>query len=176
VFLSAKNSIFRSQKPLLLRPEPEGGYSQVATFLKMTDMDNEKRKRGRKPKANPQVHRYMFRLNDTEMERFLSLYKESGERSYSAFIAGCVLNKPLRIVEIDKSLIDFTMLLSSFFVQFRAIKSNFNQIFRALAGNFGEQKARQMIRIVAQSTRNFGLLKREIEETTIKLRKLCLPK
>jgi hypothetical protein len=35
VFLSAKNFIFRRQKPLLLRPEPEDGCSQVATFLKI---------------------------------------------------------------------------------------------------------------------------------------------
>lgn len=138
--------------------------------------EREKKKRGRKPKANPQIYRYMFRLNDAEMEQFLFMYKRSGKRSYSAFIADCILNKSHQVIEVNKSLIDFTMLLSSFFVQFRAIKNNFNQGYNSLVRHFGEEKARQMIRIVAQSTRDFGLLKHEIEETTIKLRKLCLPK
>jgi hypothetical protein len=41
---------------------------------------------------------------------------------------------------------------------------------------FGEEKTPKMIGIVAQSTREFGLLKKKIEEITIKLRELCLPK
>jgi hypothetical protein len=88
----------------------------------------EKKKRGRKPKAEPQIHRLWIRLNDKDRERFLAMYKRSGKPSYSAFIADCVLNKPLRIVEINKSVIDFRMLLSSFHAQFRAIKNNFNQV------------------------------------------------
>jgi len=45
-----------------------------------------------------------------------------------------------------------------------------------LVRHFGEEKALKMIQIVAQSTREFVLLKREIEETTTKLREQCLPK
>jgi len=136
----------------------------------------EKKKRGRKPKANPKVNRLMIRLNDKDRKRFLQMYERSEKPSYSAFIADCVLNRPPKIIEINKSVIDFVILLSSFFAQFRAIKNNFNQVFQALVKNFGEQKAIEMIQIVAQSTREFGLLKREIEEITIKLRELCLPK
>lgn len=140
------------------------------------DINVEKKKRGRKPKANPQVHRYMFRLNDADMERFLTMYRQSGKRSYSSFIADCVLNRPHKIVEINKSVIDFTMLLSSFFAQFRAIKNNFNQVYRTLVLHVGEEKALEMIQIVAQSTREFGLITQKIEKTTMKLRELCLPK
>lgn len=137
---------------------------------------NEKKKRGRKPKANRQVHRCMFRLNNKDHERFLAMYECSGMRSYSAFITDCVLNKPLKIIEVNKSTIDFVMLLSSFFAQFRAVKNNYNQVFHALIRNFGEPEARQMMKIVEQPTLQFGLLKKEIEEITIKLRELCLPK
>jgi hypothetical protein len=105
------------------------------------DMNVEKKKRGRKPKANPQKHRLMVRLNDAEKKRFLQMLEKSGKRSYSAFIADCVLNKPLKIVEINKTAIDFTMFLSSFFIQFRAIKNNFNQVYPSLAKHFGKQKA-----------------------------------
>jgi hypothetical protein len=136
----------------------------------------EKKKRGRKPKANPQKHRYMIRLNDADSKRLLSLYEQSGKRSISAFLADCVLNNPVKTILIDKSAIDFVILLSSFYAQFRAIKNNFNQAYDSLVKHFGEQKAIEMIQIVAQSTRKFGLLKQEIEEITMKLRELCLPK
>jgi hypothetical protein len=140
------------------------------------DINVEKKKRGRKPKTNPQVHRYMFRLNDADNKRLLSLYEQSGKRSISAFLADCVLNNPVKTVLIDKSAIDFVMLLSAFFAQFRAIKNNFNQVYDSLVKHFGEQKALEMIQLVAQSTRKFGLLKQEIEGITAKLRELCLPK
>jgi len=139
-------------------------------------MNNEKRKRGRKPKANPKTHRLMIRLNDKDRKQFLQMFERSEKPSYSAFIADCILNRPLKVVEINKSVIDFVMLLSNFFAQFRAIKNNFNQVYRSLALNFGEQKALKMIRIVAQSTREFGLQKQKIEEITTKFRELCLPK
>jgi hypothetical protein len=136
----------------------------------------EKKKRGRKPKAEPQIHSLMIRLNSKDRERFLQMYERSGKASYSAFIADCVLNKPLKIVEVNKTAIDFVILLSSCFKQFRAVKNNFNQAYHSLVKNFGEQKALEMIAIVAQSTREFGLLKKEIEETTMKFRESCLPK
>jgi len=138
--------------------------------------EREKKKRGRKPKAHPQKFRYMFRLNDDEHKRFLQLYERSGMKSHSAFIANCVLDRPPKIVEINKSTIDFTMLLTGFFAQFRAVKTNFNQVYRSLELNFGQRKALEMIQIVADSTREFGLLKREIEEIITKFRELCLPK
>ena len=139
-------------------------------------MDNEKRKRGRKPKANSQSNRLMIRLNSKDYGHFLKMFEHSGTPSYSAFIADSVLNKPLKIVEINKSVIDFVMLLSNFFAQFRAIKNNLNQVYRSLVIHLGEEKAYKMIQIVANSTREFGLQKREIEEITMKFRELCLPK
>jgi len=135
-----------------------------------------KKKRGRKPKANPQKNRLMIRLNDKDRNRFLQLYERSEKPSYSAFIADCVLNRPPKVIEINKSVIDFVMLLSNFFAQFRAVKNNFNQCYNALVRNFGEQKAFEMIQIVAESIREFGLLKRDLEEITTKFRELCLPK
>jgi len=126
--------------------------------------EREKKKIGRKPKTNPQTNRLMIRLNDKEHERFLQMFERSGKKSYSTFIADCVLNRPLKVTTINKSVIDFVVLLSSFFAQFRAVKNNFNQAHHSLELNFGKQKAFEMIQIVADSTREFGLLKRELEE------------
>jgi len=103
-------------------------------------MDIEKKKRGRKPKANPQVHRWCFRMNNAERKRFLQLFERSGMKSYSAFITDRVRNCKPKIVEIDKSAIDFVMLLSSFFAQFRAIANNYNQVLKHITTTFPGKK------------------------------------
>jgi hypothetical protein len=178
---------FTPPKTHLAQPRRLGAVAPKSQpFRKMIDMDmnveagksgeREKKKRGRKPIADAQKHRYMFRLNSKDSKRFLELYKRSGKPSYSAFMAGCILNRPLKVVEINKSTIDFVILLSSFFAQFRAVKNNFNQMYGALVRNFGEQKALEMIQIIAPSTREFGLLKRDFEEYVTKLKERCLPK
>jgi len=103
-------------------------------------MDIEKKKRGRKPKANPQVYRYCFRMNSADSKRLLAMYKRSGMKSQSAFIADCVLNCKPKIVEIDKSAIDYVIVLSSFFAQFRAIANNYNQVLKHITTTFPGKK------------------------------------
>jgi hypothetical protein len=178
VFVNKKFHFSQPKTPLAQPSPVEGGCSQVATFLKIIDMDInvEKKKRGRKPKANPQKFRYMFRLNDKDHKLFLQMVEKSGKPGYAAFITDCVLNRPLKIIEVNKTAIDFTILLSNFSTQFRAVKNNFNQVYRSLAVNFGEEKALKMIGIITNSTREFGLLQKEIEKITIRFRELCLPK
>jgi DNA-binding LacI/PurR family transcriptional regulator len=138
--------------------------------------EREKKKRGCKPKANPRKFRYMFRLNSEDHKQLLAMFEQSGKRSISAFIVDCVLNHKPEIVEINKTAVDFVMLLSSFLGQFRMVKNNYNQVFHALIRNFGEQKARQMMKIVEQSTRDFAFGKLNFERLTIQLKEKCLPK
>ena len=141
-------------------------------------MNREQSKRGRKPKpeVNRQTNRIAFRLNNAERKQLLMMYEKSNSKSMSAFLADCILKKPAKIVVVNKSAIDFVMLLSSFFAQFRAVKNNYNQVFHALIQNFGEQKARSMMKTVENSTLQFGLLERNFEEYVTKLRGKCLPK
>ena len=141
-------------------------------------MNKEQNKRGRKPKpeANRQTHRIAFRLNSAERKQLLRMYEKSDRKSISAFLADCILKKPAKIIVVNKSVIDFVMLMSSFFAQFRAVKNNYNQVFHALILNFGEQKALSMIKIVEESTLQIGFLERNFEEYVTKLREKCLPK
>ncbi|KAA6324590.1 hypothetical protein EZS27_026097 [termite gut metagenome] len=141
-----------------------------------TSHSNGKSKRGRKPKLNPQTNRCMIRLNEKDNEQFLSLYKQSGKRSISAFIADCILNKPVKTVIVNKSVLDYVMLLSQFFAQFRAIKTNYNQVFQTLVQHVGEEKARSMMKIVEKATLDFIQTKQEIEQLTIQLKEKCLPR
>jgi len=141
-------------------------------------MNREQSKRGRKPKpeANRQTHRIAFRLNSAERKQLLRMYEKSDRKSISAFLADYILKKPAKTVVVNKSVIDFVMLLSNFFAQFRAVKNNYNQIFHALIQNFGEQKACSMMKIFEKSTLQFGILERNFEEYVTKLREKCLPK
>ncbi|KAA6344832.1 hypothetical protein EZS27_007562 [termite gut metagenome] len=143
---------------------------------KSKEEDKSKSKRGRKPKADKQEYRYMIRLNKVDNERFLLLFRRSGMKSMSRFMADCVLNNPVKIVTVDKSVLDYVILLSGFFEQFRAIKTNYNQVFHALIRNFGEQKACLMMKIVEEPTREFALSKLEIERLTAQLKERCLPR
>ncbi|KAA6338934.1 hypothetical protein EZS27_013091 [termite gut metagenome] len=118
----------------------------------------------------------MIRLSEKDSELFLSLYRQSGKRSISAFMADCVLHNPVKVVTVNKSVWDYALLLSGFFEQFRAIKTNYNRVFHALIRNFGEQKARFMMKIVEESTREFALGKLEIERLTAQLKERCLPR
>ncbi|MCL2651669.1 MAG: hypothetical protein FWD60_11695 [Candidatus Azobacteroides sp.] len=162
---------------------PEDVFSQVENFLNIQVMDmnveagksgkREKKKRGRKPKANPQVYRYCFRMNKTDYERFLQMYKRSGMKSYSAFIVDCVLNCKPKIVEINKSVIDFVILLSSFFAQFRAIANNYNQVNSVVYSNVKAEIAQQMMVNLVKATIEFKTTAQKIEEHVIKLRALC---
>ena len=73
------------------------------------DINTEKKKRGHKPKANPQKFHYMFRLNDKDCKQFLQMFEKPEKSGYTAFITDCVLNRPLKIIEVNKTAIDFTI-------------------------------------------------------------------
>jgi hypothetical protein len=135
-----------------------------------------KKKRGRKPKADKQLYRHMIRLNDKDNEKFLSLFQQSGARSKSRFIADCILNNPVKIVQVNKSAMDFAMQLSGFFAQFRAIKTNYNQVFQTLVRNLGEEKARSMMKIIEKPTLDFILMRNKIEDLYTQIREKCLPR
>jgi hypothetical protein len=135
-----------------------------------------KKKRGRKPKADKQLYRHMIRLNNKDNEKFLSLFRQSGARSKSRFIANCILNNPVKIVQVNKSAIDFAMQLSQFFAQFRAIKTNYNQVFQTLVRNLGEEKARSMMKTIEKPTLDFILMRNRIEDLYTQMREKCLPR
>lgn len=135
-----------------------------------------KRTRGRKPKADKQMYRHMIRLNNKDNERFLSLFGKSGHKSKSRFIADCILNNPVKIVQVNKSAIDFAMQLSQFFAQFRGIKTNYNQVLQTLVRDLGEEKARSMMKIIEKPTSDFIIMRNQIEDLYTQIRERCLPR
>lgn len=135
-----------------------------------------KRGRGRPKKEDVKKYSHMFRLNETDSRLLLRMYKQSKARSMSQFLADKILNHQIKIIEINKSAIDFVMLLTQFFVQMKGIKNNYNQLFSVLVKQMGEDKARKMLRIVEQPTLDFIRSWQELEKIAQQLRERWLPK
>lgn len=135
-----------------------------------------KRGRGRPKKEDVKKYPYMFRLNETDSCRLLKMYETSKARSISQFLTDKILNHKLKVIEINKSAIDFVMLLSQFFAQMRGIKSNYNQLHTTLVRQVGEEKALRILKIIEQPTLEFIKQWKELNLITQKLRAKWLPK
>lgn len=120
---------------------------------------NKQNKGGRKPKAEPSIHRYVFRLTDKENAKFLSLFDQSGLDNKAKFIVALIFGKELKSVKIDKGTVDFYMRLTSFHSQFRSVGVNYNQIVKLLYRHFSEKKAAAFLY--------------KLEKQTIELVQLC---
>lgn len=117
---------------------------------------------GRKPKVEKRDNRYVVRFTDKENARFLGLFETSGLHTKAEYIAAVLLNRELKTVKIDKSVIDFYMRLTTFHSQFRAIGVNYNQVVKALKSNFTEKKAMALLYKLEKQTIELVELSRKI--------------
>ena len=117
---------------------------------------------GRKAKADPSIHRHVFRLTDGENARLLSLFEASGMPNKSKFIISLLFGKEMRSVRMDKGTLDFYMRLTSFHSQFRSIGVNYNQIVKLLYRNFSEKKAGAYLYKLERQTAELAVLCREV--------------
>ncbi|WP_313002816.1 conjugal transfer protein MobA [Chryseobacterium gleum] len=124
----------------------------------------QKNKGGRKPKTDPCVHRYVFRLNDNDNNKFLSLFEASGTDNKAQFITSLLFSREIKTVKIDKGTVDFYMRLTSFYAQFRAIGVNYNQVVKLLYTHFTEKKAAAFLYRLEKNTTELAVLCHEIME------------
>lgn len=113
-------------------------------------MDHQKP--GRKPNCNPAQYRYSVNLNSTENARFQTLFEQSGMKSKSRFINHCILNKPIKVVTVDKSTLDVCLALTDIHSQIRLIGVNYNQTVKALKTNFSEKRAFALLKNLEKET------------------------
>ncbi|MBO9676380.1 MAG: hypothetical protein J7577_23260 [Sphingobacteriaceae bacterium] len=132
------------------------------------DKNNEKKpnKGGRTPKANPSIHRHVFRLTTEENTRLLSLFEASGMNNKAKFIISVLFNKEIKTVKIDKAAMDYYMRLTTFYSQFRAVGTNYNQIVKILYRNFSEKKASAYLFKLEKQTLEMVKLCKEIIDIT----------
>jgi len=134
----------------------------------MENNDRKKRsKSGRKPKLNPSIHRHVFRLNDLENEKLLSLYQESGMNNKAKFIIYRLLEREVKTVKIDVASMEYHVQLTKFYNQFRAVGINYNQIVKILNRNFSEKKAAAYLSKLEKYTVDMAELCHKIVQLTL---------
>lgn len=133
----------------------------------MEEKKNVKQNRGgRNPKMNPSIHRHVFRLNDEENAKLLSLFEASGMSNKAQFIVSVLFEKEIKTVKFDKGTNDFYMRLTSFYSQFRAVGVNYNQLVKLLYNRFTEKKAAAFLfKLEKQTVEMAGLCKKIIDLT-----------
>ena len=142
----------------------------------MSDDNKKHNKGGRKPKLNRSCHRYVFRLNDQENVRFLSLYEASGMNNRAKFIISLIFQREIRMVKLDVPAMDYHTQLTKLFGQFRAVGVNYNQIVKILYRNFSEKKAAAYLFKLEKQTVEMASLCRQIIELTLEFESKYLGK
>lgn len=94
----------------------------------------------------------------------------------SQFLADKIFNHEIKITCIDKSAIDFVIVLTQFYAQFRGVKNNYNQLLALLVKELGEDKARRMIKTLDKSTLEFIRSMKELEYRITNLKQQILLK
>lgn len=117
---------------------------------------------GRRPKADPSIHRHVFRLTEVENAKLLSLFEASGTTNKAKFIISQLFGKEMKSVKIDKGTIDFYMRLTSFHSQFRSVGVNYNQVVKLLYSHFSEKKAAAYLFKLEKQTAEFAVLCQKI--------------
>jgi len=132
----------------------------------MENSNQKSKKGGRKPKPNPSRHRYVFYLNETEHGKLNAIYLQSGKKGISGFLKSVILNKPIKLVKIDKATMDYYMRLTSFYSQFQAIGNNYNQTVKAVKSNFSEKRALILLRQLEKATFELVATNKKVMELT----------
>ena len=128
-----------------------------------------KTKAGRTQKSDPAIFRYSISFNAVEHAAFLARFDASGMKVKAHFITACIFNKTIRIVKLDKAVIDYYMRLTTFYSQFRAIGVNYNQAVKSIKFAFEEKKALYYLAKLEKATLELVVLNRQIIDMTDKL-------
>ena len=123
-------------------------------------------KGGRKPKPDKCSHRRVFYLNATDNCRLDAMHLQSGITETSRFLRSIIFNRPMKIVKIDKAMMDYYMRLTSFYSQFQAVGVNYNQTVKAIKTNFSEKRALILLRQLEKATFELVAINKKVMELT----------
>ena len=128
-----------------------------------------KTKVGRTQKSDPAIFRYSISFNAVEHAAFLGRFDESGMKVKAHFITACIFDKVIRVVKLDKGVMDYYMRLTTFHSQFRAIGINYNQAVKSIKFAFEEKKALYYLAKLERLTLELVVLNSQIMDMTEKL-------
>ena len=125
-----------------------------------------KTKAGRTQKSDPAIFRYSISFNAVEHAAFLARFDASGMKVKAHFITACIFDKAIRVVKLDKGVMDYYMRLTTFHSQFRAIGINYNQAVKSIKFAFEEKKALYYLAKLEKATIELVVLNRQIMDLT----------
>ena len=132
----------------------------------MEDKKQISKKGGRKPKNDRANYRYTVNFTEMENAKFMALFRKSGMKVISKFIASMVLGREMKVVTIDKAGMDYYMHLTGFYSQFQAIGVNYNQTVKAVKTNFSEKRALVLLRKLENATFELVAINKKVMELT----------
>ena len=138
--------------------------------------ESSRKKMGRKPKADPAIHRYGIKLTNEENVRFEAAFSESGMKEKAGFIKKSIFGGRIKVVKIDKATMDYYIRLTEFHRQFQTIGNNYNQVVRAIRSNFGEKRAMSLLYKLEKMTLELMLLTKKVIALTEEYQKKWLQK
>jgi len=86
------------------------------------------------------------------MPGFSHCLSKSGLQSKARFIAARVFGDEFRVVQIDRSAMEYVSKLTSFYAQFRSVGVNYNQVVKELHTHFSEKKALALLYKLEKAT------------------------
>lgn len=121
----------------------------------------------KKNKSELSTFRHVFYLNAEEHNTFMNFFRLSKRKSESKFTASIVLGKPIKVIKIDKTAIEYYAKLTNFYIQFQAIGNNYNQVVKALKNNFSEKRAIALLFQLEKDTNELRKIFQQIKELTM---------
>lgn len=134
---------------------------------------NEKKtkKTGRDPKPDTKTHCVMVRFDNSEWNRFLTMYEKSGVYAKAVFLKEHFFGRTFKVLTVDRALVDYYTKLSDFHAQFRAIGTNYNQVVKELRCHYSEKKAMTLLFKLEKQTVELVKLSHRIVELSRELEK-----
>lgn len=134
---------------------------------------NEKKtkKTGRDPKPDTKTHCVMVRFDNSEWNRFLTMYEKSGVYAKAVFLKEHFFGRTFKVLTVDSALVDYYTKLSDFHAQFRAIGTNYNQVVKELRCHYSEKKAMALLFKLEKQTVELVKLSHRIVELSRELEK-----
>jgi hypothetical protein len=134
---------------------------------------NEKKtkKTGRDPKPDTKTHCVMVRFDNSEWNRFLTMYEKSGVYAKAVFLKEHFFGRTFKVLTVDRALVDYYTKLSDFHAQFRAIGTNYNQVVKELRCHYSEKKAMALLFKLEKQTVELVKLSHRIVELSRELEK-----
>lgn len=113
--------------------------------------DNRKRA-GRKPKADTTVYRCSVNFSGMEHAMLMDMYDKVQVESMSAFIKMILFSKPFKVFYLDENTREFIDKLSSFNSLYRTVGVEYAIVVKTLRENFSEKKAMSALYKLEQQT------------------------